>query len=45
MNFEFCVAGRSYAVSTKVGNGVAVVVVRELDQKEDVQLEPPEDAS
>lgn len=44
MNFEFCVEGQIYTVSTEVGSGLAVVVVQELDQKEDVQLEPSEDA-
>lgn len=42
MNFEFCVEGKTYTVSTEVGNGVAVVVVQELDPQEDVQLEPSE---
>lgn len=43
MNFEFRVDGRAYAVSTEVGEGVAVVVVRELNPQEDIQLEPEDE--
>lgn len=43
MNFEFSVEGRSYAVSTQVGDGLAIVVVQEIDPQEDVQLEPEDE--
>lgn len=43
MNFEFRVGGQTYAVSTQVGDGLAVVVVQELDPQEALQLEPSED--
>lgn len=44
MQFEFTEDGKVYRVSTEVGNGLAKVVVKELNPPEREALEPSEDA-